>query len=710
MITLKSIRGAFCLALGLALAIFFEKQGLKADHFITIWAHRFSQAFEDPDTQWLFVVFCVSYFVVLSALFRPSQKSAILGWTLGELWIAGLLLGVLIPYASNYSNASQSTDALIVVAGLCIGRATIVVAQLITRSGYASMQAIVLALLMVFLVAACLGHGQSGDVYHYQGQPRWTGPWRNPNTCGLLMGVGFALSLGLLLRGRRPKSAVLEERLETIVILAAIVIFGICLTITFSRGAWVGTFCAVIYLCIKRLSSSTISIVPGRERMHRNGLICCILVVGIGVAGWSGTRLLTPDSRLEKRLQSFTNINDFSWRNRVSTWVGMLQMISDRPVSGFGWKEMEGSYIDYYRPVGLNDGLAVRVNNYLGAAASAGIALLACLVGYICISWPGNRHPSDLKVKSGTFWGREDWLLVVVQAGAIVFVVGFWFDGGLFQMATAVPFWLLLQMHALRSKGVGEKEIGGKDSRPSAGIVAELSDSAKALKNYYMRWPKTLRVVITIPAVLIGICLILPPLQILFARFHSPAKTVAVHGTNISARAHLSEVSSDFLTCVWVSEDRRFFTHSGFDWEEIRNAREEAKRTGKPPRGASTITQQCARSLYLWQGRSWIRKGLEAYYSIWMELLLSKVRILELYVNVIELGDGIYGIEAASQHYYGVSSAELTREQAAMLVAIMPNPKQWDPLNPNERVQRRQAMILQRTEHAKFPLSLEEKR
>ncbi len=98
-------------------------------------------------------------------------------------------------------------------------------------------------------------------------------------------------------------------------------------------------------------------------------------------------------------------------------------------------------------------------------------------------------------------------------------------------------------------------------------------------------------------------------------------------------------------------------------------ALKEAERKGKPVRGASTITNQCARSIFLWQGRSWIRKGLELDDTIWMEALLPKRRILELYANVIEMGRGIYGVEAASRHYFGVSARGLTRDQSAMLAA-----------------------------------------
>ena len=133
---------------------------------------------------------------------------------------------------------------------------------------------------------------------------------------------------------------------------------------------------------------------------------------------------------------------------------------------------------------------------------------------------------------------------------------------------------------------------------------------------------------------------------------------------------------------------------------------EKAEKTGKPVRGASTITNQCARSIFHWQGRSWIRKGLESYYTIWMELLLPKRRILELYANVIEIGRGIYGVEAASRHYFGVSARGLTREQSAMLAAVLPNPKGWDPANPGMTLRWRQQLILRRGQNARFPKKL----
>lgn len=157
------------------------------------------------------------------------------------------------------------------------------------------------------------------------------------------------------------------------------------------------------------------------------------------------------------------------------------------------------------------------------------------------------------------------------------------------------------------------------------------------------------------------------------------------------ARDRLPE---EFLRAVWVSEDGRFFRHNGFDWVEVAAAMAKAKKTGKPVRGSSTITQQCARSTFLWTGRSYVRKGLEAYYTFWMEQLLSKQRILEVYANVIEMGDGIYGVEAAAQRHFGVPASKLNRSQAAMLAALLPYPRGWDPNDPSPRLKWRHKRVL----------------
>lgn len=141
-------------------------------------------------------------------------------------------------------------------------------------------------------------------------------------------------------------------------------------------------------------------------------------------------------------------------------------------------------------------------------------------------------------------------------------------------------------------------------------------------------------------------------------------------------------VSGDALSyniklAVISSEDQIFPDHSGFDWKSIDKARKHNEKKPGRVRGASTISQQTAKNVFLWQGRSWIRKGLEVYFTKMIEWVWGKERILEVYLNVIEMGRGIYGAEAAAQAYFGKSANKLTRKQAAMIASCLPNPKKY---------------------------------
>ena len=217
----------------------------------------------------------------------------------------------------------------------------------------------------------------------------------------------------------------------------------------------------------------------------------------------------------------------------------------------------------------------------------------------------------------------------------------------------------------------------------------------------------------------LGALLFIPPIEVALVRFIDPPRTrpMVLHQASAflsrapkaALRYHwvgLPQMPQMFLKHLWISEDQRFFQHDGFDWKEIDAALERAERTGRPVRGASTITMQCARSIFLWQGRSWIRKGLESYYTLCMEALLPKRRILELYANAIETGRGIYGVEAASRHYFGVGARGLTREQSALIAAVLPNPKGWNPAKPGPTLRRRQQRILWRERNSDFPEEL----
>jgi len=165
----------------------------------------------------------------------------------------------------------------------------------------------------------------------------------------------------------------------------------------------------------------------------------------------------------------------------------------------------------------------------------------------------------------------------------------------------------------------------------------------------------------------------------------------------------LNKIPNEQIHYIWASEDQNFFKHDGFDLEQLNKAIDEAKKKGKSVRGSSTITMQCARSVFLWQGRSYVRKALEAYYTFWMELLLGKKRILELYLNNIELGPGIYGIGAAAKEHFGRTPETLSRSQMIALAAILPNPQKWSPVRPDDTVQKKIRRIERLSSRAPFP-------
>ena len=163
-----------------------------------------------------------------------------------------------------------------------------------------------------------------------------------------------------------------------------------------------------------------------------------------------------------------------------------------------------------------------------------------------------------------------------------------------------------------------------------------------------------------------------------------------------------TRLSGHLKAAVIASEDNRFCQHSGFDWNAFADVFSEFRDDGKL-RGGSTITMQTAKNLYLWPGRSFVRKGLEAVYTPMLELLLPKQRIMTLYLNIAEFGPGIYGAEAAAQAYFNTSAANLTRYQAALLAAVLPNPRKFHANRPSAYIQGRANTIMRRT-HQLGPL------
>lgn len=164
----------------------------------------------------------------------------------------------------------------------------------------------------------------------------------------------------------------------------------------------------------------------------------------------------------------------------------------------------------------------------------------------------------------------------------------------------------------------------------------------------------------------------------------------------------IEDISTFMQRAVIASEDQHFISHWGFDLEAIEKAYNSNKKS-KRVKGGSTITQQTAKNIFLWPARSYVRKGLEAYFTILIELTWSKERILEVYLNSIEMGKGIYGIEAAAQYYFNKSAKNLSKRESAAIAAILPNPLKWSASKPNAYIQKRQFRILKKMKYIPKP-------
>lgn len=182
---------------------------------------------------------------------------------------------------------------------------------------------------------------------------------------------------------------------------------------------------------------------------------------------------------------------------------------------------------------------------------------------------------------------------------------------------------------------------------------------------------------------------------IIILKWMFPPITVIQLGSWISGNGmkrdyiELKQISPNAGLAVIAAEDQQFPDHNGFDWGSIEKALKHNEKKPKRIRGASTISQQVAKNVFLWNGRSWLRKGMEVYFTFMIEMIWGKKRILEVYLNVSEMGKGIFGIEAASHKYFNKSAKKLTRSEAAKIAACLPNPKKYTVKPISSTVKRR---------------------
>jgi len=299
--------------------------------------------------------------------------------------------------------------------------------------------------LVTLLTLASFWKTSVNTTFEYQGRIRWLGPWNSPNIAGLLMGAGVVVAFGWAISYFKPKP-LKETKTSTwkfkvgkycvvSVLFCAITLMAYCLVKTFSRGAWLATCLGLTYLLWQQFSRGSNIL-----RWRRNCLPAFIIVLSVVFCFfWHFQRTEWHSAR---RAFSVGNQNDFSWRNRVAAWNGDCQMMMERPWFGLGWNQTESFYEHYYLPPKRTESGAIQMNDYLLLGVKLGIPALFCFGIYL---WLSLTEKSE-KQKPKPVIMEVDWLRAICRAGAIVLLVGFWFDGGLFQLPTAAMFWILLEL------------------------------------------------------------------------------------------------------------------------------------------------------------------------------------------------------------------------------------------------------------------------
>ncbi len=209
--------------------------------------------------------------------------------------------------------------------------------------------------------------------------------------------------------------------------------------------------------------------------------------------------------------------------------------------------------------------------------------------------------------------------------------------------------------------------------------------------------------------VLLAICLLAAPAAVLLVYLAVPPPVtplMLIRDAEGAGRSQtwmpLDRIAPALQRAVIAAEDAKFCQHRGFDWDELDKALQDAQ-AGQASRGASTITMQTAKNLFLWPGRSFLRKGIEAYITVLIEVLWPKSRTFEVYLNIIEWGDGLYGAEAAAQAHFGKAAAALSQDEAARLAAVLPNPRRFSASAPTPYVSERAGIIRARMGSAWIP-------
>jgi len=341
----------------------------------------------------------------------------LLTYSLNDLPLLGLLLIAVAVYFIDFAICWRDLDAIVFLAGVTMGKGT---NFLLKMEGGKQKSGNFIVGLVVLLFFSSWWHLDMAGTYH---GPRWMGLWNNPNVYGMFMGLGLLIAIALL--AQRQKEEFRMKKLLPVTLLVSAGMMVVCLVFSYSRGAWLGTAVGLLYLAKAHGKFNCKHILPG-----------IFVVTTIVALFWN----VTPDNApwFLKRL----DLSRPSAQHRVSAWRGALQMMWDYPL-GVGWNQAVGTYEKKYSPP-EGGAAAITTNDYLMLGTQLGLPALLCFIAYIYLKF---------KAKAA------DSLQVACRAGALVLLVAFWFDGGLFNLPTAVVFWILLELGSASPRSLAPTKV-----------------------------------------------------------------------------------------------------------------------------------------------------------------------------------------------------------------------------------------------------------
>jgi hypothetical protein len=411
--------------------------------------------FLELENQWIIFLCLCTYSLWLLKL-RHINTLPFFNPTNPPLWLACLLLINALVFVVKFA---PSTEILIFASSVLLGQAAGCLRIWMSKAQFgADIVSVTVAILTGLLSIASVVKTDSDQSFQYHNQSRWSGLWDNPNIFGLLMGTGVVLALGFLIENLKVLSVIgygnLKVRKYVIVCLyfAATCFMVRALLHSYSRGAWIATLSGLVFVMFhmgKVLKSIQTRFSQGRLVGCRKSNLFALVVALFAAAIILFWHLQRTERHPVSRALSIVNVLDFSWRNRIIAWEGDLQVMCEHPLLGAGWTHPEMLYEYYYLPPKLTEGAAIQMNDCLMLGATLGVPALFCLAMYF---WLRLTEESRLIRQGFNTLNFElcslDWSLMVCRGGAIVLLLGFWFDGGLFKLPTAPIFWILLELGA----------------------------------------------------------------------------------------------------------------------------------------------------------------------------------------------------------------------------------------------------------------------